>query len=168
MSLYKRIKNIIKKPEAPAPEKSVLDLEPGDIVDVSLVTYQVIGRTYYPQRKAVFLTLQDGNDLAYLKIEKREQVQYELYTAIDGRLDSFDEIPTTIEMEDVVYHLEEQYSGQVLTIGNTPFSMAGEQYVWDFQSDDRKLLRIEWQDGRMMMYEGESVIPADVQVMRAT
>ncbi|BAU27811.1 uncharacterized protein DUF4178 [Aneurinibacillus soli] len=168
MSLFERIANILKKPEPPKPEKSVRDLGPGDIVEVSLVTYEVVGSTQSPKRKAVFLTLQDGSTVNYLKIEERERVYYELYTAIDGRLDSVDEIPTTIEMEDTVYHMEEQYSGNVFSKGKTPFSSEGEQYVWEFQSDNRKLLRIEWQDGRMMMYEGELVIPGDVKVIRAT
>ncbi|MFD3450423.1 DUF4178 domain-containing protein [Microbacteriaceae bacterium 4G12] len=168
MSLFNRIKNIVKKPESPMPEKSILTLEPNDIVEVSLVTYQVVGKTRIPQRNTIFLTLRDGNIIRYLKIEEREQTHYELYTPIDGRLDSINEIPTTIEMEDVSYHLEEQYSGRVIVNGKTPFAASGEQYIWDFQSDNRKLLRIEWQDGRMMMYEGEFILPADVQVIRAT
>ncbi|HJV45812.1 MAG TPA: DUF4178 domain-containing protein, partial [Bacillota bacterium] len=78
------------------------------------------------------------------------------------------EVPTTIDMDGITYHLEEQYSGNVNVAGKTPFSIAGEQYVWQFQSDNRKLLRLEWQDGRMMMYEGETILPADVQVLRGT
>jgi hypothetical protein len=158
----------MKKPEPPKPEKSVLSLGPGDIIEVSLVTYQVIGKTNMRERNEVFLALQDGNTICYLKIENREKVYYEIYTPIDGRLDAINEIPTTIEMDDVMYHMEEQYSCHVSVIGRTPFPAAGEQYIWEFQSDNRKLLRIEWQEGRMMMYEGEAVLSADVQVIRAT
>lgn len=53
-------------------------------------------------------------------------------------------------------------------MGKTPFAASEEQYVWEFQSDNRKLLRVEWQNGRTMMYEGEVIIPADVQIIRAT
>jgi hypothetical protein len=168
MSLLKRVANLFKKPEPPKPEKSILTVGPGDVVEVSLVTYQVTGRTRHSHRNAAFLTLQDGNQIRYLHIEERERTEYELYTPIDGRLDSFDEVPTTIELEGTFYHLEEQYSGEVSVAGKTPFPAAGEQYVWQFQSDDRKLLRIEWQDGRFMLYEGEFVLPADVQVLRGT
>lgn len=168
MSLFTRIKNLWKRPEPPKPEKSILTVGPGDVVEVSLVTYQVIGRTRNVQRKAIFLTLQDGNDVRYLYIEERERIAYALYSQIDGRLDSFDEVPTSIEWEGTLYHLEEQYSGNVTVAGRTPFSNAGEQYVWQFQSDDRKLLRVEWQDGRFMLYEGEAVLPADVQVIRGS
>ena len=66
-------------------------------------------------------------------------------------------------MDDTEYHMEEQYNGRVVVMGKTPFSASEEQYVWEFQSDNRKLLRIEWQNGRTMMYEGEAIIPADVQ-----
>ncbi|MBG9799604.1 DUF4178 domain-containing protein [Brevibacillus laterosporus] len=166
MSFFQRVKNILKKPEAPLVEKSILTVGPGDIVEVSFVTYQVVGRTRNPKRNAIMLTLQDGNILRYLKIEEREKTNYELYTPIDGRLDSPDEVPTIIELDDIEYHLEEQYDGKMTAQGKTPFSTDGEQYVWEFQSDNRKLLRIEWQDGRFMLYEGEFIIPADVKVLR--
>lgn len=166
MSLMKRIMNIFAKPEPPIVEKSILTVGPGDVVEVSLVTYQVTGQTRNTSRNSILLTLQDGNTIRYLQIEERERTEYELYTPIDGRLDTVDEVPTTIELEDNVYHLEEQYNGRVTTVGKTPFTSAGEQYVWQYQADNRKLLRIEWQDGRFMLYEGEFVLPADVQVLR--
>ncbi len=168
MSLFTRIKNLLKKPEPPKADKSPLTLGPGDICEVSLVTYQVTGRTKPMSRNAVFLTLRDGNSIQYLYIEEREKTSFSLYSAIDGRLESVDEVPTTIELDGRAYHLEEQYAGNVTAAGHTPFGKSGEQHVWQFQSDDRKLLRIEWQDGRFMLYEGESVLPADVQILRGS
>lgn len=168
MSLFNRIKNLLKPEEPPKPEKSVLTVGPGDVIEVSLVTYQVTGRTRNAQRNAILLTLQDGNTVCYLYIEERERTTYTLYSSVDGRLDAFNEVPTSIELEGVHYHLEEQYSGIVTVAGKTPFTSGGEQHVWQFQSDARKLLRIEWQDGRLIMYEGDSVIPADVQVLRSS
>ncbi len=168
MTLLKRIANLFKKPEPPKPEKSILTLGPGDVVEVSLVTYQVVGRTRNAGRRAILLTLQDGGTIRYLHVEEREQTRYQLYSPIDGRLDAANEVPETIELDGTVYYLEEQYSGAVQVVGKTPFAQAGEQYVWQFQSDERKLLRVEWQDGRFMLYEGESVLPADVQVLRGT
>ncbi|WP_459503542.1 DUF4178 domain-containing protein [Bacillus sp. C1] len=168
MSLFKRIKNIVKSPEPVRQEKSLLTLAPGDMIEVSLVMYEVIGKTSMHSRNEIVLTLQDGRTIRYLKIENRESTHYKLYTPIDGRLDSIEEIPTTIEMDDIDYHMEERYNGRVVVMGKTPFAVSDEQYVWEFQSDNRKLLRIEWQDGRTMMYEGESILPADVQMIRAT
>lgn len=168
MSLFKRIKNIIAKPEPLRPEKSVLSLTAGDVCEVSLVTYQVTGRTQNRSRNAVLLTLQDGTDVRYLAIEERERTVYELFESIDGRLDTFNEVPTTLELDGRMYHLEEQYSGFILCTGRTPFKQGGEQHVWEFKSDDMKLLRIEWQDGRFMLYAGEEVLPADVRALRGT
>ncbi|MBO1625121.1 MULTISPECIES: DUF4178 domain-containing protein [Bacillus] len=168
MSLFKRIKNIMKSPEPVKPEKSLLTLAPGDMVEVSLVMYEVTGKTSLHSRNEIVLTLQDGKTIRYLKIENRESTYYKLYTPIDGRLDSVEEIPTTIEMDDIEYHMEERYNGRVVAMGKTPFAVSDEQYVWEFQSDNRKLLRIEWQDGRTMMYEGEAILSADVQIIRAT
>ncbi|PFK46775.1 hypothetical protein COI93_03520 [Bacillus cereus] len=168
MSLFKRIKNIMKSPAPVKPEKSLLTLAPGDMVEVSLVMYELVGKTSMHSRNEIILTLQDGKTIRYLKIENRESTYYKLYTPIDGRLDSIEEIPTTIEMDDMDYHMEERYNGRVVVMGKTPFAVSDEQYVWEFQSDNRKLLRIEWQDGRTMMYEGESILPADVQIIRAT
>lgn len=168
MSLFKRITNLFAKHEPPKEEKSIMTVTAGDVVDVSLVTYQVTGRTNYPGYNTVMLALQDGNTIRYLLIEDQVQTVYHLYMPIDGRLDSIDEIPSTIEMEDVTYHLEEQFSCRVNTVGKTPFGTTGEQHIWQFQSDQRKLLRIEWQDGRIMLYEGDFVLPADVQVLRGS
>ncbi|WP_379971178.1 DUF4178 domain-containing protein [Ectobacillus sp. sgz5001026] len=168
MGIFNRIKNIMKKPEPPKQEKSVLTLALGDILEVSLVTYEIIGKTSLQSRNEIFLTLQDGNTMRYLKVESREKLYYELYTPIDGRLDSIQEVPTTIHMDDVDYYMEENYSTYVSNQGKTPFPSSSEQYIWEFQSDNHKLLRLEWQDGRMMMYEGESVLTADVQIIRGT
>lgn len=168
MSIFKRIKNILAKPEPVQEEKSMLSLTAGDVCEVSLVTYQVTGRTQNRSRNAVLLTLQDGTDVKYLAIEERERTVYELFESIDGRLDAIDEVPTILELDDRVYHLEEQYAGFIQCTGKTPFKQGGEQHVWEYQSDDMKLVRIEWQDGRFMLYAGEEVLPADVRVLRGT
>lgn len=168
MGLFKRIKNIIAKPEPPKVERGPLQLNPGDVVEVSLVTYQITGRVHHMERNAVVLTLQDGNNIQYLHVEDREQVVYSLYAPIDGRLDAPDEVPTTIDMDERRYFLEEQFSGRVTVAGKTPFMQAGDQYVWQFQSDDYKLLRIELQNGRFMLYEGEKVLNADIRILRGT
>jgi len=166
MSLFKRIKNLITPVEPPIVEKSVMTLSPGDICEVSLVTYNVTGRTHNRARNAIVLTLQDGISIRYLTIEERERTVYALYDPIDGRLDSVEEVPTILELDDRTYHMEEQFSGLITAIGKTPYMQGGEQHVWQYQSDDMKLLRIEWQNGRFMLYEGESVLPADVRVLR--
>ncbi|MFC5701559.1 DUF4178 domain-containing protein [Cohnella faecalis] len=167
MSLFKRVKNIFKSPEPLKAERSVLSLGPGDICEVSLVTYQVSGRTKPMNRNAVWLTLRDGADIRYLSVEERAETKFGLYAAIDGRLDSVDEVSTEIELDGTHYYLEEQYSSNIVQAGQAPFSSSGgELYVWQFQSDGRKLLRVEWQDGRFMLYEGESVLPADVEWLR--
>lgn len=166
MSLLQRIKNIFAQPEPLPVEKSMLTLTVGDVCEVSLVTYQVIGRTQQWSRNSVMLTLQDGSTIRYLFIEEREQTQYSLYTPIDGRLDSLEEVPTSIELDNRMYHMEEHYTGRVAPMGRTPFAQAAEQYVWQYQSDAGHQLRVEWQDGRFMFYEGEAVLSADVRVLR--
>ncbi|MDO7904877.1 DUF4178 domain-containing protein [Paenibacillus sp. JX-17] len=168
MSVFKRISNLFAKPEPPKKEKSMLQLSPGDICEVSLVTYQVVGKVQNRSRNAVVLTLQDGNDIAYLHIEEREVLQFALYVPIDGRLDNPEEVPTIVELDNGTFYLEEQYAGYVTVQGRAPFKQGGEQHVWQYQADDYKLLRIEWQDGRFMLYEGDKVIPGDVKVIRAT
>ncbi|WP_028561580.1 DUF4178 domain-containing protein [Paenibacillus pinihumi] len=166
MSLWKRVKNLVAKPEPVQQEKSPLTLGPGDICEVSLVTYEVIGRVQNRQRNSVMLTLRDGALIRYLSIEERENTVYALYAPIDGRLDSMNEIPTILELDDCTYHMEEQYEGMTTAVGKTPFNQSGDQSVWQYQADNFKLLRIEWQDGRFMLYEGEDVITADVRVIR--
>jgi len=167
MSLFQRIRRILSKPEPPLVEPTILTIGPGDFCEISMVTYQVIGRTHNARRAACVLTLQDGIDLRYLWIEERERVSYAIYKPIDGRLDSIDEVPTTLDLDGRKYHLEEQYSGYITTVGKTPFMQGGEQSVWQYQSDDSKLLRLEWLDGRFMFYEGEDVLSADVEVIRS-
>lgn len=169
MSLLKRIKNIMSKP-APAPmpaQRSITTLSPGDMCEVSLVTYQVIGRTNNPRRASSLITLEDGIDIRYLLIEEQEQTTFALYQPVDGRLDSIYEVPMTIDLDECTYYLEEQYNGYITSIGKTPFP-SGEQSVWQFQSDNKKLLRIEWMNGRFELFEGEHVLPADVEMIRGS
>ncbi|MBP1999841.1 hypothetical protein J2Z69_000860 [Paenibacillus shirakamiensis] len=166
--VFGRIGRLFAKAEPPAVEKSMLDLNPGDMCEVSLVTYQIAGVVRNRSRNAAFLSLQDGQQIRYLHIEERELIQYALYEAIDGRLDNPDEVPGTIDLDDRTYHLEEDFNGFVNIAGKTPFRLGGDQHVWQFQSDDQRLLRIEWQDGRFMMYEGEKIISGDVTVIRAS
>ncbi|WPP43392.1 DUF4178 domain-containing protein [Paenibacillus hunanensis] len=171
MGLWKRITNLMSKPEAPKPEKSPLDLQVGDICEVSLVTYEIVGTARNRARNTVMLTLQDGSSISYLHVEMQEKLRYALYQPIDGGLDNPNEVPTHIEMDGTDYYLDEQYSGMVMSTGRTPVlpgAANGEQYVWQHQSDDRKLLRIEWQGGRFTLYEGEWVLNADVRVIRAS
>ncbi|MFD1179055.1 DUF4178 domain-containing protein [Paenibacillus puldeungensis] len=168
MSVWKRIGNLFAKPEPPLAEKSMLALAPGDICEVSLVSYEVTGRVNNRGRNAVVLTLQDGSSTSYLHIEERETLQYQLYQPIDGRLDDPNEVPGQMELDGTEYYLEEEYGGYVAVVGRTPFMQGGDQHVWQYQSDDSKLLRIEWQNGRFMLYEGVKVIPADVKVIRAS
>jgi len=168
MSMWKRLGNLFSKTEPPAAEKSMLELAPGDICEVSLVTYEVTGRTHNRGRNAVVLTLRDGTQISYLHIEQREQLIYGLYKPIDGRLDDPNEVPTTLELDDKVYFMEEEYEGHVDVLGQTPFMNGGDQHVWQYQTDDFLLLRIEWQNGRFMLYEGEKVISGDVKVIRAS
>ncbi|MGN7455403.1 DUF4178 domain-containing protein [Paenibacillus pasadenensis] len=166
MSLFKRVANLMRRPEPAPAEKSMLTLGPGDICEISLETYEVIGQTKNFRRKETFLTLQDGTRLRYLHIEDREQTEYSLYEPIDGRLDSIEEVPSTMALDGRDYYLEEQHSSPVTSSGRAPHHPAGELHVWQYQSDDRRLLRIEWQEGRFMLYEGERIPAADVQTVR--
>ncbi|MDD9148566.1 DUF4178 domain-containing protein [Sporolactobacillus sp. CQH2019] len=167
MSIFQRIVNLVKKPEPPIEEKTAYTLSLNDVVDISLTSYTVAGKTLFPQRQEVFFTIKDGSTIRYLRVAKREKLELSLYEAIDGRLENIDEIPTTIEMDGTIYHMEDQAIGPAHSSGNTPFPSSDERYLWDFQSDNWKLLRIEWQAGRIMLYEGEEVLPADVKVIQS-
>lgn len=172
MGLFHRLKQLIQPPieksKEKSKEKSRLPIDPGDFIEVSLTMYEVVGRTSYPSRKEAVLTIQDGITIRYLWIEERMNPQYVLYAEIDGRMDSYDEVPTTIELEGTTYYMEERYTSLIASKGQTPYPGGGEQLVWQFQSDDTKHLRIEWKDGRYMLYEGSPVIAADVAVLKGT
>lgn len=167
MALFHRIINLVKKPEPPIEEKTPYTLSIGDIVDISLSSYTVAGKMFFPQRRETFFTLKDGSSIKYLRVTKREKLDLALYKAIDGRLEDINEIPTTIEMEETLYHMEDQAVGTAHSSGDTPFSSSDERYLWDFQSDNWKLLRIEWQSGQMMLYEGDDVLPMDVRIIQS-
>lgn len=165
MSIFQRIANLIKKPEPPIAEKTPYTLAVGDIVEISLNSYTVAGKTFFPQRREAFFTLKDGSAIRYFRVEMRETAELALFSAIDGRLEHIDEIPATIEMDGTIYHLEDQAVEAARASGDTPFPSSEARYLWDFQSDDHQLLRIEWQAGQMMLYEGQRVLPMDVDII---
>lgn len=109
MSVWKRIGNLFAKPAPPMTEKSMLALAPGDICEVSLVSYEVTGRVGNRGRNAVVLTLQDGSRISYLLVEERETLQYQWYQPIDGRLDDPTEVPSQMELDGTEYFLDEEY-----------------------------------------------------------
>ncbi len=164
MSIWDRLKGILRRPEPPTKPKTLLDCGPGDALEVSLVMYEVIGKMSSSVRREAVITLKDGAALKYLYIEQREASDCILYEEIDGRLDQFHEVPATIDLDDVTYHLEEEYTAWSTMSGRTPFTAAGDMHVWRFQSDDRRLLRIEWMQGRFMLYQGERLLRSDVQL----
>lgn len=167
MQLFRRMIHLVKKPEPPIEEKTPYNLAIGDIVEISLGSYTVAGKSIFPERQEVFFTLKDGRTIKYFRVTKREKLDLVLYEAIDGRLEEISEIPATIEMDGTLYHMEDQciVSGHVS--GDTPFPASDEHYLWDFESDNWKLLRIEWQDGQMMLYEGEDILPMDVKIIQS-
>lgn len=167
MSIFQRIINLVKKPEPPIVEKTPYTLAPGDIVDISLNSYTVSGRTFFPQRREIFYTLKDGTTIRYFRVMKRETLEFSLYQAIDGRLENIEEIPSMIELDGTQYHLEDQVVGPARSSGDTTFPSSDERYLWDFQSDAHQLLRIEWQMGQMMFYEGAPVLAMDVSIIGA-
>lgn len=164
MNMWDRLKGMLRRPEPPRAAKTVLDSAPGDALEVSLVMYEVIGKMSSSGRKEAMITLKDGAAIRYLYVEQRETADYILYEEIDGRLDQFHEVPSTIELDDMVYYLEEEYTAWTTMAGRTPFTAPGEMNVWRFQSDDRRLLRIEWMQGRFMLYQGERLLASDVQL----
>ncbi|MDD9148759.1 MULTISPECIES: DUF4178 domain-containing protein [unclassified Sporolactobacillus] len=167
MSVFRRIINLVKKTEPAIVEKTPYTLSVGDIVDISFSSYTVAGRTFFPQRQEVFLTLKDGSTVKYMQVAKRETLDLALFEAIDGRLEDISEVPTTIEMDGTLYHMGDQAVGAAHASGDTSFPSSDERYLWDFESDDRKLLRIEWQAGRIMLYEGETVLPMEVKIIQS-
>lgn len=167
MSIFNRIVNLMKKPEPPIEERTPYTLTVGDIVELSLESYTVVGRTFFPQRREAFFTLKDGSAIKYFRVVKREKLDLALYAAIDGRLEDINEIPMTIDMEGTLYHMEDQAIGVAHASGDTPFSSTDERYLWNFQSDNGDLLRIEWQAGQIMLYEGEDVLPMDVSIIES-
>lgn len=167
MSIFHRIINLVKKSEPPIEEKTPFTLSIGDIVDLSLSSYTVAGRMFFPQRQEAFFTIKDGSTIKYLKVTKREKLELSLYEAIDGRLEDVNEIPTTIEMDGILYHMEDQMISHAHSSGDTPFPSSDKRYLWDFQSDNWKLLRIEWQAGQLMLYEGEDVLPMDIKIIQS-
>ncbi|GIQ70252.1 DUF4178 domain-containing protein [Xylanibacillus composti] len=164
MSIWNRLKGMMRRPEPPRREKTVMDCMPGDALEVSLAMYEVIGKMSGSGRREAMITLKDGAAIKYLYVEQREAPDCILYEEIDGRLDQYSEVPSTIELDDVSYYLEEEYTVWQTVTGRTPFTAAGEMHVWRFQSDDRQLLRIEWMQGRFMLYQGERILPSDVHL----
>ncbi len=69
----------MKSPEPPKPEKSLLTLAPGDMIEVSLVMYELIGKTSMHSRKEIVLTLQDGKRYSLFKKLKTEKIRITNY-----------------------------------------------------------------------------------------
>ena len=161
--MWKRISNLFSKPEPPKVEKSMLQLAPGDICEVSLVTYEVTGRVHNRGRNAVVLTLQDGEHHCLSSYRRTRNgsvcvIHSDRWAAgFSGRGSIHHRFGRSCISSG------RGIRGHVSITGRTALRKAGSS-VWQYQSDDYKLLRIEWQNGRFMLYEGEKVIPGTFEL----
>ncbi|MBX6394695.1 MAG: DUF4178 domain-containing protein, partial [Alicyclobacillaceae bacterium] len=118
--------------------------------------------------QSVHYLLRDGQTYRHLVVERGEGWVFRLYETLDGRLDRIDEVPETIELDGVSYHLESQQESPAWVEGPMHLVHGDTVYIWNHQSDDRRLFRIEWQNGKWWFGLGRFVEEFDARMIAGT
>ncbi|MDI3328548.1 MAG: DUF4178 domain-containing protein [Alicyclobacillaceae bacterium] len=170
MSVWRRMTDLWRSRETRplAPEKKLTTLRTGDIVQIELAEYVVEAFAAFNAVRSVHYLLKDGNTRRHLVVEQGEGLVLRLFETLDGRLDRIDEIPETVEVDGVLYHLESQQQSPAWVEGPMHLVHGEPVYIWNHQSDDRRLFRVEWQNGKTWFGLGRFVEEYDARIVAGT
>ena len=176
MSIFNRIKSIMRSNQSPSPVKSVIPFEDSqinDIVNVDLQEYIVSGKVIYfdrgfaPHRYAYYL--QNGKTLDLLIVEKSRTYDCYLCSFLEGALDDPNDVPTRLEIDgDIVYDLEHYRSDVSRTEGNTDFRSGDDVMFWKYIGENQQYFFLQWQDGKFVACSGTKIPTADVTFLKSS
>ncbi|HHY66728.1 DUF4178 domain-containing protein [Kyrpidia sp.] len=170
MSLWKRVTDLIRArdPHPPVVQKTWFTLRPGDVVQVELTEYIVEAAAAFNAIQSMHYVLRDGRTYRHLVIDRGEGLVFRLYETLDGRLDDIGEIPETVHLDGVDYHLESQQESPAWVDGPMHLVHGDTVYIWNHQSDDRGLFRVEWQNGKYWFGLGRFTEEFDARIIAGT
>lgn len=169
MSFFDRIGRIFKsEKEADQPiakERTLFDLNVGQIISLDLEDWVIEGRVVYHQQPGwVLYWISSGRQRQGLLLDRSAPGKAVVLTAFAGRVDDITEVKTEYVLDGNRYFLD--YRGECLidVFGTTPVGR-GEIMFWQYETDQRAVYRIEWQNGRYFHYDGRWIDTFEVAVV---
>lgn len=171
MGMFDRIKSIWRANQGaeqpPVAQRTLTNVQVGDILTYDLVDYKVEGVTQYrsgAQLRYGYL-VSDGAEMRYLLVEPREQLRVYLFETLDARLENPDEINHEMNFEDVAYFETARGQSTVQTWGRSPFSNYDAVYWWLHIADNGDAMLFEWQNGEMYIRVGSPAKPFEITIL---
>ncbi|MGZ4032105.1 MAG: DUF4178 domain-containing protein [Tumebacillaceae bacterium] len=172
MGMFDRIKSIWRANQSAGQqpvvtERTLTNLQVGDILTYDLADYKVEGVTQYRsggQLRYGYLVA-DGTETRYLLVEPRETLRVYLFETLDARLDNPEEIHNEMNFEDVAYFEAARGQSTVQTWGRSPFSGYDVVYWWLHIADNGDAMLFEWQNGEMYIRVGAPAKPFEFTIL---
>lgn len=176
MGVFSRLKNLWRSRKAelgvPNIDSSQEDVVPGDIIDLDLTHWTVIGTVSYfdpghtPHRFAYYL--QSGSEQACLILERGRSLEALFARFVEGSLDNPQKVPTQLNVSGVPYRLEWYRKDQVVAKGSTDFRSHDRVIYWRYLggTDKDSYFILQWQDGKFVALEAERLPSAAFKIMK--
>ncbi|MBM7866173.1 DUF4178 domain-containing protein [Heliomicrobium gestii] len=169
MSLFDRMRRIFDSEthagEPVVRERTLFDLDVNDIVSLDLEDWVIEGRVIYHSLPGwVMYWLKSGRQRQGLLLDRSVPDKAVVITPFPGRTDNMNEVKTEYILDGKHYFLDYNGEGIVDASAVTPIR-TGQVMYWQFETDEREIYRIEWQEGRFFHYDGRWIDAFEVSIV---
>ncbi|MBE9126098.1 MULTISPECIES: DUF4178 domain-containing protein [unclassified Coleofasciculus] len=153
----------------PPEERTVFNLEVGDIVQYMGADWVVEGRLAYNVGDYIWYEylLQDGERISWLSVDEDDRVEVALLEPTN-QLELSGEPPKQLTFADETYRCLESGIADMNRTGTTLHRTAERCRYFDYEGSDNKVLSIEEWDGRIEVTVGQRINPRMLTLLPGT
>ncbi|MGK7940477.1 MAG: DUF4178 domain-containing protein [Crocosphaera sp.] len=154
-----------KRPELPSAKRNIFNLQIGDIVQYLDRDWVVEGRLIYEEDGDTWLEymLQDGDDIRWLSVEEDDVVEV-AFLEPNNQLDIAGKLPKTFNFADENYTRVNSGKANMSREGNIVRRKTQKCKYYDYESDNGKVLSIEFWGETLEVTVGEKINPRSLNI----
>jgi hypothetical protein len=155
-----------KQAEPSTRARNVFNLQPNDIVTYDLEDYMVVGKIEYNDSgyKWIAYNLKGDSRYIWLSAEMDDELELGIYEKIQTTISS--KVPEELEIEGIVYYLEEQGTAQISEVLGQAGAVQGQRVnYWDFESDNEQYLSVEKWGGDLEVSKGYPISEKEIKII---
>ncbi|WP_100330067.1 DUF4178 domain-containing protein [Bacillus xiapuensis] len=155
-----------KKQEDEIEERTVLNLQVGDIVTYNLEDYQVVGKLHYNDSGYTWdaYQLQGEGKIKWLSVEMDDELEIGMYERANLQLDQ--PIPESVAYKDRQYHLSEQGTAFVKGEGRSQNVHGKDMEYYDFEDNSEEhFLSVEIWGSEVEVSYGYAIEEYEIKIL---
>ncbi|WP_328597338.1 DUF4178 domain-containing protein [Heliobacterium mobile] len=169
LSLFGRLRQMfeaeVHTDEPVSKERTLFDLNVGQVVSLDLEDWIIEGKViYHAQPGWVLYGLKSGRQRQGLLIDRSVPDKAVVLTPFAGRIGDMTDVKTEYVLDGKHFFLDYHGEGLVDTFGETTVGR-GQLMFWQFETDQREIYRIEWQQGRFFHYDGRWIDAFELSIV---